>query len=292
MNKFLFISISCTSLLACGGTEADMSDDASLQLEMSTLPDLGADFVYEGWLIVDDSPVSTGSFVIDGDGAPTPASFTASAEDAANATLFVLTIEPANDPDPAPSSTHILAGAFDGEVATLSIDHPAALATDFTDATGSFILATPTTGDSSLPAQGIWFLAPGDTPSSSLQLPDLPAGWVYEGWVAGESGATSTGRFTSASGMDSDGAGPSKGPSGDGPAFPGADFINPAMVLNDGGTAAVISVEPDPDTSPDPFLMKPLVLSPIGSEVAPVMQAMDNNASNTNPSARITLRFE
>ena len=44
-------------------------------------------------------------------------------------------------------------------------------------------------------------------PGPILDLPTLPAGWVYEGWVVGPDGPVTTGRFTMASGADSDGDG-------------------------------------------------------------------------------------
>ena len=45
----------------------------------------------------------------------------------------------------------------------------------------------------------------------------------------------------------------------------------------------MISVEPEPDDSPNPFVLKPLVASSIMNVLAPVQQGMDNNAAATNP---------
>lgn len=235
----------------------------TLSMDFTGLEDLGADQVYEGWLIVDGMPVSTGTFTVDAMGEPVPATSTVAADDAARATAFVLTLEPAVDPDPAPSAVHILAGDFAGDTAALTTDHADAIGTDFSSSAGTFILATPTTmADTTDEDQGIWFLDPsGGGPSASLTLPTLPAGWRYEGWVVVGGTPVSTGTFTDVAAVDSDGAGASAGPDG-APPFPGQDFISPAMVLT-GGTA-VISVEPDPDNSPAPFAIKPLVGS-IGS---------------------------
>ena len=62
----------------------------------------------------------------------------------------------------------------------------AALGVDFSTATGSYILATPSTAsDTGDNDQGIWWLVPGTTKTASLDLPTLPAGWMYEGWVVG-----------------------------------------------------------------------------------------------------------
>jgi hypothetical protein len=234
-------------------TEEEMIDSNAdvLSLDLTGLEDLGRSWTYEGWLIVDGAPVSTGVFAVDGEGMVSAYDFEVDAEQLATAELFVLTIEPVPDPDPAPSPVHILAGSFEEDAAELSIAHPAALGTDFANAEGSsYILGIPSSGmsDDSY-TSGIWF--------DGLNLPELPAGWIYEGWVVGMDGPVTTGRFASASGADGDGTGPTAGPN-PGPAIPGQDFLNPAVYLTD-GYAVVISVELDPDNSPDPFTLKPLV---------------------------------
>ena len=302
MNKSLITLASCLSLFAaCAADEgddpvnpggADGGGDVEgpmVSYSASSLPELGADYVYEGWIIVNDAPVTAGRFTVDENGDATPAWFGLDQADADAATLYVLTIEPAVGDDPAPSSTHLLAGPISGGSADLTIGHAAALGTDFLSAAGSYILATPTTGDMTLQEQGIWWLTPGETKTSSLELPTLPKGWVYEGWVVGADGPVSTGRFTDVAAADDDLAGPAKGGTGNGPPFPGQDFITPASTLNDGSFKAVITVEPDPDDSDKPFLIKPLVHDPIGLEVAPMRHAMVNNAANTTPIATIDI---
>ncbi|MEM6994920.1 MAG: hypothetical protein AAF721_30690, partial [Myxococcota bacterium] len=102
----------------------------------------------------------------------------------------------------------------------------------------------------------VWFLDPAGGPGPSLQLPVLPDGWLYEGWVVGADGPISTGRFADPADADRDGAGPASGPDGT-PPFPGQDFIMPPTDLTV-DHMVVISVEPDPDDSPLPFALKPL----------------------------------
>jgi len=185
---------------------------------------LGDDYMYEGWLIVDSMPVSTGVFSVDDAGNTHPDYFLVNAYDAANATTFVLTIEPADDPDPAPAHTHYLAGDFNGRDAMITIDHGAALGDDFSMASGAYILNTPSTaGDDTDYDQGIWWLDPAMGPGPSLDLPVLPAGWAYEGWVAGMDGPVTTGRFLMADEADDDAGGPTAGP--DAP-FPARLFRN------------------------------------------------------------------
>jgi hypothetical protein len=188
-----------------------------------------------------------------------------------------LTIEPSPDNDPAPASTHYLAGDFSGGSATVTVEDPAALGDDFLSASGPYILNTPSTsGDDSDYSSGIWWLDPNAGPGATLDLPTLPDGWVYEGWVVGNSGPITTGRFTMSAGADSDQGGPTAGPDGV-PPFPGQDYINPLIDLI--GYAAVISIEPEPDNSAGPFTLKPLVDGNIEDVGIGVLQNMGNNAS-------------
>lgn len=302
MPNYLVLIVFAASLgTACDSDEASEAPapdaaptvaTARLNYSDVTLPNLGSDFVYEGWLIVDDEPVAAGRFSVDDEGLAEPAEFSIDVDDAEKASLFVLTVEPATGDAPEAASTHIIAGAISAGSASLVTNHPAALNTDFASATGSYILATPTTGDAARQDQGIWWLSPGEPATAGLDLPALPAGWAYEGWIVGADGPVSTGRFTSAAGADGDGAGSAKGPVGDGPPFPGQDFITPATVLNDGATVAVISVEPEPDNAAAPFLIKPLVHNPIGIEVAPTEHVMVNNAAATLPTATVQITIE
>ncbi len=246
-----------------------------LRLSFDGLEDLGAGWAYEGWLIVDGAPVSTGVFTVNAEGVPSATDFMA--DGLSEAAAFVLTIEPVPDPEPTPSTVHVLAGGFNSNTAQLSAAHAAALGDDFRGATGSFILAAPSSGSASY-KNGLWWLNPNEGPGPSLELPKLPDGWVYEGWVVGPDGPISTGRFGSASGADSDGAGPSSGRKKT-PPFPGQDFVNPRVDLTS-GYAAVISIEPERDNSPAPFAFKPLVDMNIDDVGKGGSQAMGNHASS------------
>jgi len=281
--KILFglTAASCLTLAACADDETDPIEPtdgtASLALEFDGLEPLGDDYVYEGWIIVDGTPVTTGRFT-DVSG---PQTFEVAQADADAATTFVLTIEPATGDDPAPSDVHVVAGDLVDGAADLTVGHPAALGDDFSGAAGTYILETPTTmADMTDFDQGVWFLempsAMGGMPTASLDLPELPAGWQYEGWVVGGDGPVSTGTFIMAEGADSDGAGMTAGPDG-APPFPGQDFIDPATML--GGYAVVISIEPMPDDSPAPFAFKPLVDMSADSMTAGESEALENMAA-------------
>jgi len=276
----------CAGLIGCssdddGGDDQVTADGATLNLQFTALDALGDDFVYEGWVLVNGAAVSTGRFTSN-----TSDVQTISVEDAEAATKYILTIEPAVGDDPAPAATHVLAGDIVGSAANLTISDGAALGTDFVNSTGSFIIATPSAPDANY-TQGIWWLDPNG-PVAGLNLPALPDGWVYEGWVAGTDGPVSTGTFTDASAADSDAGGATAGPEAT-PPFPGQDFITPPVDII--GMAAVISVEPSPDNSPAPFGIKPLIDSDIQDVGAGGSQDMENVIGSNQPSGTLTIQM-
>jgi hypothetical protein len=55
------------------------------------------------------------------------------------------------------------------------------------------------------------------------------------------------------------------------------------------GSAAVITIEPEPDDAPGPFTMKPLLTPSISGDLAPTLQSMNNNAAATNPTGTVTI---
>ena len=134
------------------------------------------------------------------------------------------------------------------------------------------------------PTGGVSFFPDGG--GAGLTLPELPAGWVYEGWVAGPDGPVSTGTFTDPAAADSDGAGPTGGPEAS-PPFPGQDFIDPPVNII--GQAAVISVEPSPDNSPAPFGIKPLIDDVIEDVGEGGSQDMANVIAENQPSGTLTI---
>jgi hypothetical protein len=210
---------------------------------------------------VSGSPVSTGRFTVNDNGILSQTAFTLDIEMLAAATTFVLTIEPKSGDAAGPTDVHLLGGDFAGNTSQLSIAHGAALGNDFTNASGKYILATPTNGGETDENSGIWFLEiTSNGPAVGLNLPTLPAGWKYEGWAVTGGKPITSGKFTSVTGVDEfDGFSGSM----PGPPFPGEDYLINApsdlsFPLDLAGGTAVISIEPVPDNSPAPFLLKPL----------------------------------
>lgn len=245
---------------------------AQLTLNLNGLEDLGGSAVYEGWIIVptptnsnspsSETAISTGTFTVNANGELSKTKFDVDATQLDNATSFVLTIEPNPDPDQNPSATHIIGGDFSSGLANLSVEHGTALGMDFSISAGNYILATPTNGSNTDENSGIWFLdLSSGSPAPGLVLPTLPAGWKYEGWTVINGTPVTTGSFTSTT--EEDDADPYSD-SMPGPPFPGEDFLLNAPMglffptdLSEG--TAVISIEPSPDNSPNPFTLKPLV---------------------------------
>ena len=281
---FLTVLTLSTFVYSCSNHDDDNTPTtANLTLDLAGLEALGDDYVYEGWIIVDGAPVSTGTF----SSVTFPQSFTVDAEQLSRATTFVLSIEPAVDPDPAPAATKILAGDFSGSSASVN---SIGIVGDFSASSGTYILATPTDTDDTNEESGVWFL---DNSSGSavagLNLPTLTDGWKYEGWAVIDGTPVTTGTFLSGNVADDNAAmSMFKGDANNGPNYPGEDFLQNAPAgltfpTDLKGMTIVISVEPVPDNSPNPFTLKPL------AHMVPA-NAMNHTAINmgTGPVASLT----
>lgn len=256
----MFLAILAIGIFAtsCSNDDDNAPTNANLTIDLNGLEALGSDYVYEGWIIVDGAPVSTGTF----SSVAFPQTFSVNADQLSNASTFVLSIEPAVDSDPAPADTKLLVGDFSGNSANVD---SAGIVADFASVSGKYILATPTDSDMTNEASGIWFL---DNSSGSavagLSLPTLSAGWQYEGWVVFDGIPVSTGTFLDAAMADDNAAtSPFKGSAGNGPGYPGEDYLmgtaaGVTFPTDLKGKTVVISVEPSPDNSSDPFALKPL----------------------------------
>ncbi len=255
--------IAAAAVFASGATSAS-SATSTLGLGLTGLEPLGGGH-YEGWAIFGEEKVSTGKFALASDGSlwtldGQPIESFEVDRDLNGADMIVVTIEPDGDVDAVPSGIVVLAGPVSGAAAAL------AFPVNFASIAGSYILATPTDDDDTNEVAGLWFLDPSG-PAAALSLPELPSGWVYEGWGVTQGTPLTSGRFLTAEGADMDA--PFSGPNA-GPPFPGEDFLAnlPAAIsggvnLADGSSGIVISVEPyldgtDP-TGAAPFSIKPLV---------------------------------
>ena len=83
-------------------------EEGVLKIEIKGLPELGENFAYEGWIIVDGSPQTDGIFTVDSEGRPGETCFELDKKALSEATAYVLTIEPMPDPEPKASAVHVL----------------------------------------------------------------------------------------------------------------------------------------------------------------------------------------
>ncbi len=259
--KFAYLFAAIVFLASCESNNEDNLTSGNLTLNLNGLEELGANFVYEGWLIVDGNPLSTGTFT----SVSFPQTFLVENSNLITATKFVLSIEPAGESGTAaatPAATKLLAGDFSGNSANVS---STGIVGDFSNSWGKYILATPTDLDDTNEASGVWFLDNSNSPAvAGLGLPTLTDGWKYEGWVVLNGTPVSTGTFTDPSSADDNAANsPFKGAANNGPGYPGEDYLlGSAAGVNFPtdlkGATIVVSVEPYPDNSAAPFALKPL----------------------------------
>lgn len=292
MRFILLLLIGMLFFTACSEDSDSNGSDALTKVELSFtgLEILNNGFHYEGWVMLNGAPVTTGKFnitesggFVDVNGKEISNQFsTPNNDDLTKAAAFILTIEPNGDTDSNPASTKIIAGDFTNNTTSLSVKHSAALGNDFMASTGNYILATPTTTTMSDENSGIWFLDFNNgSPITGLDLPILPDGWVYEGWAVINGTPVTSGRFTDLDKADL--AAPFSSNENAGPPFPGEDYIQNAPAgltfpTNLAGGKAVISIEPHPDNSPAPFTLKPLVGDIAANATDHTTYSMGNNA--------------
>lgn len=286
-------------------SEAVSNDDTAAEetiitskLTFSALPELSSGH-YVLWMADGGTPVAVASFRTDENGALTDLGGGVLDDNVVTfswgsrlPTRAVISIESDDSSDPLVPSTELMAGSFSSKTAQLRFQ-----STDLTEASGTFVLATPTDDVSENERAGIWFFTPGDSLRSSLVLPDAPKGWVYESWVALDGRMLSLGRFSVVAGKDS-----FSGYSGDksGPAFPGEDMLRNApdgvifpAALTDVRARIAVTLEPDSagvDPSGDgPFILK-ILESTITETLEPRTPSALVSSEFSPPTGVVTLR--
>jgi hypothetical protein len=294
----LIVFLSTIFLSACGrGGNPPVTGTREIAMDFSNLEHLGNDFTYTAWLVDGPTYHRLGNFDIAAGGATVPATLSTPESTFAASEALVISIEAAGSSPVLPSAQRVLAGEIQGDGADLSIADQRALGDPFTGVGAQYILETATTAAATDYMQGIYWCVPGEflgipepvvpeDPNLDITMPQLPPGWVYEGWVVlPDQAPVSTGRFTDPLVPDSDELGPAKGPD-PGMPFPGQEFIDPPKVLT--GGEAWLTVEPEPDYSPAPGMLKVLVDTNIEDKGATQMQWTENNALETRPTGSAT----
>ncbi|HLD82193.1 MAG TPA: anti-sigma factor [Patescibacteria group bacterium] len=230
---------------------------------------------YEVWLELDsDEKKSLGSFQINENrelmdlGGNTIKGNSFKTPDLGERTIekVFVSVEPNDDSDEASSAIVVLSGNMSQNIANLSFN-----AVRLGNASGKYVLATPTNDPLETETSGAWFFIPGAvTERPSLVIPELTSGWKYEGWVFHQGEFLSTGRFSKARGSDDFSSYSDDASSA--PSFPGEDFLkNPPhgfgfdfpINLADGNSMVLITIEPDIDgadpTGNSPFMIQPFI---------------------------------
>lgn len=179
-----------------------------------------------------------------------------------------VTIEPADDPEPAVHGPAFMGGSFRNGTTQLSIGSSDALDEDFATIDGTFLMACPSTSAGGDETEGIWFVTSTTTPAASLNLPTLSVNdpqknWTYQAWISLPSaGLASLGKFKSPILPDGDLDGPLHGvPPTDssGYPFPGSDFPYGSAGIDLSLGSVIITLEPVPDNdSGAPFFLEVL----------------------------------
>ena len=273
-------------------------------LAFTRLEPLQNGFHYEAWAVFATRVMSLGAFnvgpageLVDLQGRAIPGGRFALAADTTSATDVLITIEPPGHSDGLPSDTRYLAGVIEDGVAELSVDHPLALDNSYRRARAFYILSSPSSRGEEDWKSGVWWLdlmafstLEGDP---GFHLPELPPGWVYEGWVEIQGRPFTTGRFYHVYGHDFDS--PHNGPLPFIPAMPGEDYIlNPPkgydFPTDIRGEPIFVTIEPYPDDSRDPFTLMPLwdTIPPDGGYR--ITYKVENVARDRFPVGRATVR--
>ena len=277
-----FIAAVALVAVSCGSTgEGDSASPASPSTVSETtstagsgpvavvdgaaLPEGGVD-VYDVWVDTGSGPVRLGELDAGG-------TLEIPADDVPDGATVLLSIE-ADAAAPTGESV-VLAGEVAGGEATLTVDHPSALGVGLEEASGEYILATPTDGEDNNELSGVWWTAVPR--AQSLFLPELPDAWVYEGWLIVDGTALTMGTFRDP--FAADDAAPYSGPI-EAPPLVGEDLIVNApeglvFPLDLRGQEVTVTIEPADDADPGPsgfvFLAGAVPLDAVDHTTYPVV---------------------
>ena len=231
----------------------DYNANEALEADLSNLPSIKEGH-YALWALdADSNPLLVWQFRIDSQGfivdlkdMPQSSIVVTPGVDLTTMASFVVSIEKGDIVAAKPSDSIILSTAKKTKN-TFNLQFPF----DFSDASGSYILATPTNGANTQETSGIWFTKiENNKELVSLNLPTSPSGFIYQAWVLYQSKPLNVGRFNNPTGKDSfsNYSGPRAFPP-----FPGEDFLTNApanqdikfpLDLADGQALVTVNLEP------------------------------------------------
>ncbi len=215
------ISSNSTDQLPQGKVEnqEESNDQPPFELNLTSLNPLGESMAYELWILRSNQAISLGRFDVVSNEGDLEGDFEELSQNLIVGDEIIITIEANDDADGQPSGIVVLSGAVGENVSERVI---LSFALDLGQVSGDYILGTQTNDPEGFETSGIRFVKPsGQQPS--LNLPDAPVGWRYEGWVFHGGHYFSSGRFGSISGLDDFDDYSDVHP---GPNFPGEDYLN------------------------------------------------------------------
>lgn len=271
------------TLVMASSTSCNKDDDdnssgqgyENVRLELTQIPDLGFDYFFHVWLEHENQILDMGEIVLSMPGQDFTGNFNVGKEIANSSFRMFVTVEPFDDTDPGPSEWVIWEVQFEAD--DLIINSTPFVNSGNSDiASGSYILATPTTSSNADEFSGIWFVSDANQPQAGLELPQLNGNWTYEGWVQVDGNLLSTGQFDDPSGSDSR----STYSSGERPPypFPGEDFVNalPGIPPPDlRGKECFVTIEPK-DNNTSPFFLNLLEAEIDNDAPSRVSQSLSN----------------
>lgn len=226
---------------------------------------------FEAWVVHQATYTSLGKFnlrfnddIIDLEGNPIT-SFETSA-DLSTASRIAVTLEPENDADGNPSAIELLTGMIEGNAVSLGFK------VNYSGRSGNYVIITPSDGgglaftpapDTTNPNCGVWFISkPWGEPEFGMTITAPPEGWRYEGWyMDAMMNWISTGKFDNPNMADDTNLYISDLDTATVNGFyhfPGEDFLANAPAgwdfpLDVHGGMVFVTLEPEPDNSPDAF---------------------------------------
>ncbi|MEQ9105655.1 MAG: hypothetical protein RIE53_13275 [Rhodothermales bacterium] len=299
-----YLPVLLVILFVAGCDSTSSSDEPAnrfrITLDVDGLVPLQDGFRYQVWAMVDNTPVGSTVFNVNENGqfvnnlGQIVSRTLSMSANVARATTVMVTINGKTDSGTVPSNRVLMAGDVDNGGVTLSVDHPLALGAELGGPfTGAFQLATPSDTNPNNELGGLWFgTGQGAQLQPTLDLPELPSQWIYEGWISLSDGTVfSTGKFSRGDRFDESNPHSFQ----DVPLVPGEDFLldPPAGVTfppDFSGAAVFVTVEmAEDDNRSTPFAVRLLEGSVPASPQPRTPYALQSSTSVPGGSAEFSL---
>lgn len=303
MKKLLLCcSIIIFTLYGCKDDDLSTSNSpdegSQVTINIENLPSISETAKYQAWFYGENAAVGKiGVLTPDANG-KVDAVFDVKLSEMKRAKYILVTVEP-NLHDSLilrPGPLRLIAGTIGVNSAALTAQHDLAKKLNFTEAAGKYTLYTPTSAATNDEKSGVWFVELlNNTASAGLNLPPVPAGCAYQGWVITNGQTISTGKFTVLDDSDLDDTYSDELAA---PKFPGEDFIKepPAgftFPLDLSGASLFITLESSADVSDLPAGVKVLQATiPADAAASTTYQMQPVNNTIPSPSGSLVMKVK